>query len=308
MHAPRELGLTQRSSLSFCTAFLRSSPLKSCTTRSQCLRRYLSQPTLNVATKEMPKPAVAKAPAFFTNNLSDAGDSSQSLSSLIEPLSHATYDALQASYSTIRKKITASLAFLLWLLHGCNDNQVAVTCSDRCLLQQVIERGMHSGEGLHGCSIYTGTAGVAYMFLRLAEALQHSQSLIAQHPQQPLAKLTPECLLRRADEYGHWAKHLSHCSRTTKVSLQLNPEFLLANLSTLCANPACLLASAVASECGWDCGSKAQGNFGSTAEPRSMHDPWKSAAHACSLCQQAVRQYLTTAGQYSMNVQHTHCV
>lgn len=86
---------------------------------------------------------------------------------------------------------------------------------DACLLQQVIERGMHSGEGIQGCSIYTGTGGVAYMFLRLAESLRHTQSLIAQHPKQPLAKLTPECLLRRAEEYGHWANHLSH--RHTKV-------------------------------------------------------------------------------------------
>lgn len=59
------------------------------------------------------------------------------------------------------------------------------------------------------------------MFLRLAEALQHSQSIIAQHPKQPLAKLTPQCLLKRAEEYGHWAKHLSHHSGTTKVPLWL---------------------------------------------------------------------------------------
>ena len=113
---------------------------------------------------------------------------------------------------------------------------------DECLLQQVIERGMHSGEGIQGCSIYTGTGGVAYMFLRLAESLRHSQSLIAQHPKQPLKKLTPECLLKRAEEYGHWANHLSH--RHTKVHIvvfcpcfPLGSCYFLAATST-CAAPA----------------------------------------------------------------------
>lgn len=133
-----------------------------------------------------------------------------------------------------------------WLLAAEQVQPYCNKATDGRLLQQVMERGMHSGEGLHGCSIYTGTGGVAYMFLRLAEALQHSQSLIAQHPQQPLSKLTPECLLRRADEYGHWAKHLSHCSRTTKVPLQLNLGFYLATLLQS-VQESRLLASAVAS-------------------------------------------------------------
>ena len=106
---------------------------------------------------------------------------------------------------------------------------------------------MHSGEGIHGCSIYTGTGGVAYMFLRLAEGLQHTQSLIAQHPQQPLAKLTPECLLRRAGEYGHWAKHLSH-NGTSKVPINLNfnTYIVLTNCTALCVSgsPAVGLAAA----------------------------------------------------------------
>lgn len=87
------------------------------------------------------------------------------------------------------------------------------------LLLQVIEKGMHSGEGIQGCSIYTGTAGIAYMFLRLAENLRHTQSLIAQHPRSAYAKLSTDCLLKRAQEYGHWAKHLSHCGSHTKVAL-----------------------------------------------------------------------------------------
>lgn len=69
---------------------------------------------------------------------------------------------------------------------------------------------MHSGEGVQGCTIYTGTAGVAYMFLRLAESLDHIQHKMADHPKEPFAKLHSVGLLKRADEYGHWAKHLSH--------------------------------------------------------------------------------------------------
>lgn len=69
---------------------------------------------------------------------------------------------------------------------------------------------MHSGEGIQGCTIYTGTAGVAYMFLRLAESLDHIQHKMADHPKEPFAKLHSVGLLNRADEYGHWAKHLSH--------------------------------------------------------------------------------------------------
>lgn len=49
------------------------------------------------ATKEMPKSAAAKEPAFFQNNLSDDRDSVQLASSLIDPLSYPIYDALQAS-------------------------------------------------------------------------------------------------------------------------------------------------------------------------------------------------------------------
>ncbi|DBA69848.1 TPA: hypothetical protein ACH3X2_012560 [Trebouxia sp. C0005] len=81
---------------------------------------------------------------------------------------------------------------------------------------QVIERGMHSGEGIQGCSIYTGTAGVAYMFLRLAESLQYTQQKLADHPDQVFANLDAACLLNRAEEYGHWAKHLSHCGKHEK--------------------------------------------------------------------------------------------
>lgn len=85
------------------------------------------------------------------------------------------------------------------------------------------------------------------MFLRLAEGLQHTQSLIAQHPQQPLAKLTPECLLRRAGEYGHWAKHLSH-NGTSKVPINLNfnTYIVLTNCTALCVSgsPAVGLAAA----------------------------------------------------------------
>lgn len=101
---------------------------------------------------------------------------------------------------------------------------------------QVIEKGMHSGEGIQGCSIYTGTAGIAYMFLRLAENLRHTQSLIAQHPRSAYAKLSTDCLLKRAQEYGHWAKHLSHCGSHTK------------RVSFLEGHPGCLaLQTAIAS-------------------------------------------------------------
>ncbi len=80
---------------------------------------------------------------------------------------------------------------------------------------------MHSGEGIQGCSIYTGTAGVAYMFLRLAESLQYTQQKMADHPDQVFAKLDATCLLNRAEEYGHWAKHLSHCGKHKKVQNSL---------------------------------------------------------------------------------------
>lgn len=116
-----------------------------------------------------------------------------------------------------------------------------------CLLQQVVERGMHSGEGIHGCSIYTGTAGVAYMFLRLAEGLQHTQSLIAQHPQQPLAKLTTECLLKRAEAYGHWAKHLTHHNGTTKVPC-LDTCTALIKCTALCVSGSLALGLAAADD------------------------------------------------------------
>jgi len=89
---------------------------------------------------------------------------------------------------------------------------------------------MHSGEGIQGCSIYTGTAGVAYMFLRLAESLQHTQQKMADHPDQVFANLDAACLLNRAEEYGHWAKHLSHCGKHEKVQRSL------ALLSTSCWN------------------------------------------------------------------------
>ena len=91
----------------------------------------------------------------------------------------------------------------------------------RLLLQQVIERGLHSGEGIQGCSIYTGTAGVAYMFLRLAESLQYTQQKMADHSDEVFAKLDAACLLNRAEEYGHWAKHLSHCGKHEKVQTSL---------------------------------------------------------------------------------------
>ena len=71
------------------------------------------------------------------------------------------------------------------------------------------------------------------MFLRLAEGLQHTQ--IAQHPQQPLTKLTPECLLRRAEAYGHWAKHLSHHNGTSTVPiiLDFDPHIALTKCTAL---------------------------------------------------------------------------
>ena len=113
-----------------------------------------------------------------------------------------------------------------------------------------MEQGMHSGEGIHGCSIYTGTGGVAFMFLRLAEGLQQTRSLIAQHPQQPLAKLTPECLLRRAEAYGHWAKHLSHHPGTTKVpiSFDFNAYVALTRCTALCVSGSLVLGLAAAHE------------------------------------------------------------
>ena len=43
------------------------------------------------------------------------------------------------------------------------------------MLVQVIEEGLQQRQGIHGPSIYTGTAGVAYMYLRAAESLQQSQ-------------------------------------------------------------------------------------------------------------------------------------
>lgn len=66
------------------------------------------------------------------------------------------------------------------------------------------------------------------MFLRLAEGLQHTQTHISQHPHQPLTKLTPDCLLRRAEEYGHWANHLSHHDRHTKVPILYTLHYYLA--------------------------------------------------------------------------------
>lgn len=104
---------------------------------------------------------------------------------------------------------------------------------------QVIERGTHSGEGLQGCSIYTGTAGVAYMFLRLAEGLQYTQQKMADHPDQVFASLDAACLLNRAEEYGHWAKHLSHCGKHEK------------RVTFLEGHPGCLaVQTAIASLCG----------------------------------------------------------
>ena len=209
-----KLGHCQRSFVRSRTALSRSRSSSLCPRRSYSHRRITKQPALNVATvaKEMPK---SKGPAFFQNNLADGRDHVQSESTLIEPLSHATYDALQASDCCPIPQVHASPPEELKCLQL--NSQAELVANLPCLLQQVIERGMHSGEGIQGCSIYTGTGGVAYMFLRLAEGLRHSQSLIAQHPKQPLAKLTPECLLKRAEEYGHWANHLSH--RHTKVHI-----------------------------------------------------------------------------------------
>ncbi|KAL3161939.1 hypothetical protein ABBQ38_009021 [Trebouxia sp. C0009 RCD-2024] len=180
----QEPGPSQRSFVRSRTASSQSRSSSLCARRPYSHRRITKKSALNVATvtKDMPK---SKGPAFFRNNLVDGRDNVHAESSLIEPLSHPTYDALQ-----------------------------------------VIERGMHSGEGIQGCSIYTGTGGVAYMFLRLAESLRRSQSLIAQHPKQPLAKLTPECLLRRAEEYGHWANHLSHRHTKRVTFLEGHPGCL----------------------------------------------------------------------------------
>lgn len=62
-------------------------------------RANTKQPALNVATatKHLPKSAVATEPAFFRNNLCDDRDNVQPASSVIEPLSYAIYDCLQAS-------------------------------------------------------------------------------------------------------------------------------------------------------------------------------------------------------------------
>ncbi|DBB10315.1 TPA: hypothetical protein ACH3X3_001876 [Trebouxia sp. C0006] len=78
---------------------------------------------------------------------------------------------------------------------------------------------MHSGEGIQGCSIYTGIAGVAYMFLRLAESMQYTQQKMTDHPDQFFANLDAACLLNRAEEYGHWAKHLSNCGKHEKTAI-----------------------------------------------------------------------------------------
>ena len=84
-------------------------------------------------------------------------------------------------------------------------------------LLQNIEQGMHSGTGIHGWSIYTGTAGVAYMFLRLAENLQYTQQQLGGYPKQAFAKLSSANLLNRGNEYGHWAKHLSFMGKHEEV-------------------------------------------------------------------------------------------
>ena len=89
---------------------------------------------------------------------------------------------------------------------------------------------MHSGEGIQGCSIYTGIAGVAYMFLRLAESMQYTQQKMTDHPDQFFANLDAACLLNRAEEYGHWAKHLSNCGKHEKVQTSLTL------LETICWN------------------------------------------------------------------------
>ena len=78
---------------------------------------------------------------------------------------------------------------------------------------------MHTGEGMRGYSVYTGTAGVSYMFLRLAESLQHTQQKMAVHGTEPFAKLSSACMLNRAKEYGHWAKHLSYSGKHVQVML-----------------------------------------------------------------------------------------
>ena len=68
------------------------------------------------------------------------------------------------------------------------------------------------------------------MLLRLAENLQYTQQEMTDHPDQVFANLDAARLLNRAEEYGHWAKHLSHCGIHEKVQTSL------AFLQTSCWN------------------------------------------------------------------------
>ncbi|KAL0052872.1 hypothetical protein WJX82_009050 [Trebouxia sp. C0006] len=58
--------------------------------------------------------------------------------------------------------------------------------------------------------------------------MQYTQQKMTDHPDQFFANLDAACLLNRAEEYGHWAKHLSNCGKHEKrVSfLEGHPECL----------------------------------------------------------------------------------
>ena len=69
----------------------------------------------------------------------------------------------------------------------------------RVVLVQIIEQGLQQRQGIHGPSIYTGNAGVAYMYLRVAESLQQSQlGFAAGHPDQPTDKTSHQAFVKKA--------------------------------------------------------------------------------------------------------------
>lgn len=85
---------------------------------------------------------------------------------------------------------------------------------------QNIEDGLQLGHGIHGAGVYTGSAGIAYMYLRMAESLQDSHNATASNnAEQPLHNIQPKVLLTKAQQLLQ-ADHRHPISRS-HVQVQL---------------------------------------------------------------------------------------